>query len=941
MNAQFLYPWVLLFLWLALAAGFGWHYSARRRNRTLARFVSTEMQAKLCPQTALRRHAWQTVLATLGLALMVIAAARPQWGEREETIYQRGRDLMIALDVSRSMLANDVRPSRLQRAKVDLMDLIRELRGDRAGLLAFRNKGILLCPLTTDYAYLKLSLEAADLDSAPSGETDLADAIRKSMDAFASDTPAHKAIILISDGEDLGGKALEAAEEAKKRGIPIFTVGLGSRSGSRIPGADKKTPFLRFQDEDVVTKLNHDTLYAIAEKTGGAYVPVETASMTRTTLGTLYRERLRAIDARDLEESIQRRYVERYQWFLFPAILCMIGAGLLSKGRLALTPVPRSVATPLKDLNPPPQVLRPAGLMIGFLLVWLSAAASSPAQQPQASSPARQPLAAAMPSNPPPPVLPAPATAESATPAREMPIGLEGARMAQALYGQGKYEEAARIYLNAAAQAARKSQRNYRYNGAVALFKAKKYREAAETLRELSAAIPEDDPAVETGLGSTLFRAAQDAAQNATNTGAKAEAAELLKQSGDAFREALRAKPEDKQVRANLGTAIDSYRKLEDQAKIEALLEKYQGKDAAQVAGEMLATQRKVNEATLRGFETDSPDQIQILETAAEDQKTAADLWIPLKSKILEAAAQQQNPSNQQQVAMMEQQIEATRRNMLSTSQSLRDLDPRSGQTAQISEAAIYQLWKSIAPFSMLLQEDIRRQGIAIAVTTNAVTAGEAAEPPAPHQQEAIVLSELFLQRFTNSVPESGTPLPEATAAAQADTNAPPAPPAEQAINAENRAKIVDLSRQAIAAQNAAAGQLKDKQPALAVPEEQRALQLLKEIEKLLPKNQQQQQQQQDQQQQQQQEQKQQDQQEQQQQQQQEQKQEQKDSGTVEPKEEKQQEQQAQENKENTNKPPEDVAQLLEKALQREREHEAKKRQRAFSVPMSARERDW
>ena len=170
----------MFFLALLIAAGAAWVWTVlRNRDRRLAAMLSPAMQVKLCPRLSSTRMFVQLALVAAGLILCVLAAARPQWGMREETVYQRGRDLVIALDVSRSMLASDVRPNRLQRAKADLMDLIKELRGDRAALIAFRRKAVLLCPLTTDYAYLRQALEAADVDAAPRGETDIGDAIEE------------------------------------------------------------------------------------------------------------------------------------------------------------------------------------------------------------------------------------------------------------------------------------------------------------------------------------------------------------------------------------------------------------------------------------------------------------------------------------------------------------------------------------------------------------------------------------------------------------------------------------------------------------------------------------------------------------------------------------------------------------------------------------------
>ena len=169
----------------------------RLGSRRMANFVSPEMQARLAPPRSTARVAVQVSLMLAGLLLLVLAAARPQWGRAELRVQERGRNLMIALDVSRSMLAADVHPNRLERAKTDLLDLLAELRGDRAGLLVFRGRANLLCPLTTDRAFLRQARWRLDRP-APRGETDLADAIQKSLDALESAYDQNNAILLIT-----------------------------------------------------------------------------------------------------------------------------------------------------------------------------------------------------------------------------------------------------------------------------------------------------------------------------------------------------------------------------------------------------------------------------------------------------------------------------------------------------------------------------------------------------------------------------------------------------------------------------------------------------------------------------------------------------------------------------------------------------------------------
>ena len=203
MQFQFEHPLLLFLLWLVPAIALLLAAAFRRSERRLENFVSAAMRARLSPPRGRGRFAAQLALLALALGLVLIAMARPRWGMRDERVFQRGRDLVIAVDVSQSMLARDVHPTRLHRAKADLTDLLRELRGDRAAIIAFRSKAVQVCPLTTDYAFLEYALDALSPESAPRGETDIGDAIDKAVAAFETDSGSHRAMILISDGEDL------------------------------------------------------------------------------------------------------------------------------------------------------------------------------------------------------------------------------------------------------------------------------------------------------------------------------------------------------------------------------------------------------------------------------------------------------------------------------------------------------------------------------------------------------------------------------------------------------------------------------------------------------------------------------------------------------------------------------------------------------------------
>ena len=313
-------------------AGLLFAFLRARREKALTRLVAPALRQRLMPKTA---NLWglQAWLMILGLALCLLAAARPQWGKSTEKFVERSRNVVVAIDVSRSMLAADVRPNRLERAKADVADLIDSLEGDRCALVAFRRTGVTLCPLTSDRGFLRSALEQMTPESAPRGETDLGSAIRAALDALDPAADDHNAIIVISDGGDLRGEALQNAEIAKKRGIPIFTVGIGDpKVGATLQGEDGRP--LKYKGEIVKVKLEETALKAIAEASRGRYVPLATAGTAETTLGAIYRKFLRQVAAKEQNEAEQRA-AERYQVFLAPGLVLLILGACLSRGRFA------------------------------------------------------------------------------------------------------------------------------------------------------------------------------------------------------------------------------------------------------------------------------------------------------------------------------------------------------------------------------------------------------------------------------------------------------------------------------------------------------------------------------------------------------------------------------------------------------------------------------
>ena len=328
---RFANPIFLALVAIVPVAGLWWAFLRARREKALSRLVAPSLRGRLMPPGA---NLWglQAALVLSGLFLCLFSAARPQWGKSTEKVVERSRNVVVAIDVSRSMLATDVRPNRLERAKADVADLIDSLEGDRCALVAFRRTGVVICPLTTDHGFLRGALEQMTPESAPRGETDLGSAIRAALDALDPAADDHNAIIVISDGGDLRGEAIANSELARKRKIPIFTVGIGDpRVGAPIPAEDGRGP-MKFKGETVKVKLEEAALKAIAEASRGRYVPLATAGTAETTLGVIYRRFLRQVAAREQNEEAERA-AERYQIFLIPGLCLLIAGACLSKGR--------------------------------------------------------------------------------------------------------------------------------------------------------------------------------------------------------------------------------------------------------------------------------------------------------------------------------------------------------------------------------------------------------------------------------------------------------------------------------------------------------------------------------------------------------------------------------------------------------------------------------
>jgi Ca-activated chloride channel homolog len=325
---NFDHPGMLLLLWiLPLVAGL-MIYAQRKRAAAARRFVQSSMLARLMPPIMDTRPWIKGTLVLLGLAAIIVACARPRFGVYFEKVVQRGVDCFICLDVSRSMLAEDVAPSRLGRAKSDIRDLLKKLAGDHVGLIVFAGKPVVKVPLTTDDGFFRTVLDEVDNHSAPRGGTLIGDAIRKAMEAMPPRADHDQIIVLITDGEDQESYAAEAAKQAAEKGIKIFTVGLGdSAEGARIPIRGESGGLTYEKDEkgEHWSKTDQDLLKQIALATGGAHIPAGTKAYD---LGQIYEDHLANLARGEEENQKRKRFQERYQIFL------VLGIALLALERI-------------------------------------------------------------------------------------------------------------------------------------------------------------------------------------------------------------------------------------------------------------------------------------------------------------------------------------------------------------------------------------------------------------------------------------------------------------------------------------------------------------------------------------------------------------------------------------------------------------------------------
>jgi len=321
----------IMFFWVVLVLFVFYIWAFKVRSKLIEKFVQKNLLAVISDNFSLKKSWLKAGILLMAAIFLVLALIRPQWGYKMEEVKRKGVDIFIALDVSKSMLAEDIKPNRLERSKLAISDMVKNLQGDRIGLIAFAGSAFIQCPLTNDYNGFMLSLNDVDTGAIPKGGTAISLAIKEALNGFENSAKKYRVLILISDGEDHEGTAETLAKEAAKQAAKIYCIGIGNPDGELITVTDYSGAKSYLKDREgkiVKSRLNEQLLQKIALTTGGSYIR---ATATEFGLNMLYKERISKMEKRDLETKINKRFFERYQIPLAVALMLLLIEPLISE----------------------------------------------------------------------------------------------------------------------------------------------------------------------------------------------------------------------------------------------------------------------------------------------------------------------------------------------------------------------------------------------------------------------------------------------------------------------------------------------------------------------------------------------------------------------------------------------------------------------------------
>ncbi|MDZ7697382.1 MAG: VWA domain-containing protein [Deltaproteobacteria bacterium] len=325
---NFLHPWALHLLWLLPFLSFAFIVHHREKRKGLRRFADPDLLERLTGAAQKTHPFISALLSLIAVALLLLALAGPRWGSHYQEVHQKGVDIMVVLDVSPSMRVADVKPDRLERAKREIQDFIKNVRGDRVGLVVFSGAAFVQCPLTLDYGAVQMFLHSMEPGLVPVPGTDLGGAVQTAISAFDMDSRTDKVILLITDGEDNEQQGEDAARAAAAKGIKIFVFGIGDPSGGPIPMSGKSGGFEKDEAGNMIlSKLDEAGLEKIASITGGDYVRSVAGDLD---LDLLYFEGIKSkTEAQNLKGGKIKVYEERFYLFVIAAFVVLLFEALV------------------------------------------------------------------------------------------------------------------------------------------------------------------------------------------------------------------------------------------------------------------------------------------------------------------------------------------------------------------------------------------------------------------------------------------------------------------------------------------------------------------------------------------------------------------------------------------------------------------------------------
>ncbi|MCW3102101.1 MAG: hypothetical protein JWO09_541 [Bacteroidetes bacterium] len=329
-NFYFIYafaivPVLILIYWM----------TRRWKKKALRNYGDPAVVEQLFPGLSRTKQLWKFILLNIAFVLLVIGMINPQIGTKLEEVKRKGADIMLCLDVSNSMKAEDLSPNRLEKSKQAISKLLNKLEGDRIGIIVFGGEAYVQLPITTDYAAAKLFLESISTDMIPTQGTDIGKAIDLAVESFGKDEGKNKAIVVITDGENHEDDAIRAAESAAGKGISIHTIGMGSENGAPIPEYRGNVQEGFRKDKNgttIITKLNAEVLQEIAAAGNGVYVRA-----TNSDAGLNHvLSALDKLEKKQFDSKMYSDYEDRFQWFIAAALLLLLAETLLSERKSKL-----------------------------------------------------------------------------------------------------------------------------------------------------------------------------------------------------------------------------------------------------------------------------------------------------------------------------------------------------------------------------------------------------------------------------------------------------------------------------------------------------------------------------------------------------------------------------------------------------------------------------